>query len=144
MIVLGPGSLYTSIMPNLLTEGVAPPWPRADAFQDLCLERNDAGRETEGYTAADHIGALFSNSGERLFDWCLANDRRSPPSCAEKYGKEGAEPVVIDERAVLEPWGWPLRAPVAGWASVTSGTTRTPGARAAAALPRESHTRVYG
>ena len=138
MIVLGPGSLYTSIMPNLLTEGVARAVAEADAFKIYVLNVMTQDGETEGYTAADHIGALFSNSGERLFDWCLANDREIPAELREKYGKEGAEPVVIDERAVHELGGWPP-AGAGGRLGLRLRPARPgrAGARAAAALPRE-------
>ena len=145
MIVLGPGSLYTSIMPNLLTEGVAQAVAESDAFKIYVLNVMTQDGETEGYTASDHIGALFSNSGERLFDWCLANDREIPSELREKYEKEGAEPVAIDERAVHELGVGLLRAPVAGWAS---GYVRHDPDALARELLRlyheKSHTRVYG
>lgn len=111
MIVLGPGSLYTSIMPNLLTEGVAAAVAASDAFKVYVLNVMTQDGETEGYTASDHIGALFSNSGERLFDWCLANDRPIPERLLERYGAEGAEPVRVDEEAVSALGVGLLRAP---------------------------------
>ena len=145
MIVLGPGSLYTSIMPNLLTEGVAQAVAESDAFKVYVLNVMTQDGETEGYTASDHIGALFSNSGERLFDWCLANDREIPAELREKYEKEGAEPVYVDEREVHELGVGLLRAPVAGWAS---GYVRHDPDALAKELLRlyleKSHTRVYG
>lgn len=145
MIVLGPGSLYTSIMPNLLTEGVARAVAESDAFRIYVLNVMTQDGETEGYTASDHIGALFSNSGERLFDWCLANDREIPAELLKKYGAEGAEPVRVDEAAVHELGVGLLRAPVAGWAS---GYVRHDPDALASELLRlyreKSHTRVYG
>ncbi len=90
MIVLGPGSLYTSIMPNLLTEGVARAVAEADAFKISVLNVMTQDGETEGYTAADHIGALFSNSGERLFALCLANRREIPAAPRGDSGQRGA------------------------------------------------------
>ena len=145
MIVLGPGSLYTSIMPNLLTEGVARAVAQSDAFKIYVLNVMTQDGETEGYTASDHIGALFSNSGEHLFDWCLANDREIPAELLQKYGAEGAEPVRVDAEAVAALGVGLLHAPVAGWAS---GYVRhEPGdlARELLRLYREkSHTRVYG
>ena len=78
MIVLGPGSLYTSIMPNLVTDGVAEAIAKSDAFKIYVLNVMTQDGETEGYTASDHIEALFSNSGEHLFDWCLANSLAIP------------------------------------------------------------------
>lgn len=145
MIVLGPGSLYTSIMPNLLTEGVAAAVAASDAFKVYVLNVMTQDGETEGYTASDHIGALFSNSGERLFDWCLANDRPIPERLLERYGAEGAEPVRVDEEAVSALGVGLLRAPVAGWAS---GYVRHEPEDLALELLRlyreKSHTRVYG
>ena len=145
LILLGPGSLYTSIMPNLLTEGVARAVAQSDAFRIYVLNVMTQDGETEGYTASDHIGALFSNSGERLFDWCLANDREIPAELLKKYGAEGAEPVRVDEAAVHELGVGLLRAPVAGWAS---GYVRHDPDALASELLRlyreKSHTRVYG
>lgn len=145
MIVLGPGSLYTSIMPNLLTEGVARAVAQSDAFRIYVLNVMTQDGETEGYTASDHIGALFSNSGERLFDWCLANDREIPAELLEKYGAEGAEPVRVDEEEVAHLGVGVLRAPVAGWAS---GYVRHDPEALARELLRlyrvKSPTRVYG
>lgn len=97
MIILGPGSLYTSVMPNLLTDGVAEAVARSDAFRIYVCNVMTQDGETEGCTASDHVRALFENSGERLFDWCLCNDAVMPPELLEKYRAEGAEPVVIDE-----------------------------------------------
>ena len=145
MIVLGPGSLYTSIMPNLLTEGVAAAVAASDAFKVYVLNVMTQDGETEGYTASDHIGALFSNSGERLFDWCLANDRPIPERLLERYGAEGAEPVRVDEEAVSALGVGLLRAPVAGWASGYVRHEPEDLARELLRLYREkSHTRVYG
>ena len=145
MIVLGPGSLYTSIMPNLLTEGVARAVAESDAFRIYVLNVMTQDGETEGYTASDHIGALFSNSGERLFDWCLANDRPIPERLLERYGAEGAEPVRVDEEAVSALGVGLLRAPVAGWASGYVRHEPEDLARELLRLYREkSHTRVYG
>ena len=116
MIVLGPGSLYTSIMPNLVTEGVAEAIARSDAFKIYVLNVMTQDGETEGYTASDHIEALFSNSGEHLFDWCLANSLAIPEEIAATYRAEGAEPVEIDDDAVYKLGVGMLRAPVASWA----------------------------
>ena len=99
MVVLGPGSLYTSIIPNLLIGGVV------DAIMDsgalkvyVCNVMTQAG-ETEGYTAADHIRALFDHAWPGLFDICLTNDSPIPRSIAERYLTEGAEPLLCDREA---------------------------------------------
>ena len=126
-------------------EGVAAAVAASDAFKVYVLNVMTQDGETEGYTASDHIGALFSNSGERLFDWCLANDRPIPERLLERYGAEGAEPVRVDEEAVSALGVGLLRAPVAGWASGYVRHEPEDLARELLRLYREkSHTRVYG
>lgn len=117
MIVLGPGSLYTSIMPNLITDGVAKAVARSEAFRIYVLNVMTQDGETEGYAASDHVAALFGNSGEHLFDWCLANDAPIPSAMLDKYTSEGAEPVVIDDEKLAELGVAVIRAPVASWRS---------------------------
>ena len=145
MIVLGPGSLYTSIMPNLVTEGVAEAIAGSDAFRIYVLNVMTQDGETEGYTAADHISALFSHTGCRLFDWCLANSRRIPEEVLERYSAEGAEPVRVDDEAVRALGVTVLRAPVASW---NKGLVRHDPEDLSRELLRayreKSHTRVYG
>ena len=145
MIVLGPGSLYTSIMPNLVTEGVAEAIASSDAFKIYVLNVMTQDGETEGYTASDHIEALFSNSGAHLFDWCLANSLAIPAELAERYGAEGAEQVEIDDEAVYRLGVGILRAPVASWQSGYVRHDPDALSRELLRLYREkSHTRVYG
>ena len=100
--------------------------------------------ETEGYTASDHIEALFSNSGEHLFDWCLANSLEIPAQLQERYREEGAEPVEVDDDAVYKLGVGVLRAPVASW---SSGYVRHDPDRLSRELLRryneKSHTRIY-
>ena len=144
MIVLGPGSLYTSIMPNLLTEGVARAVAEADAFKIYVLNVMTQDGETEGYTASDHIEAVFSNSGARLFDWCLANSAPIPAELTARYGREGAEPVRVDAGEVERLGVGLISAPVAACAS---GYVRHDPDALARELLRayreKSHTRVY-
>ena len=96
MIVLAPGSLYTSIIPNLLVDGIA------DAIRDskalklyVCNAMTQEG-ETEGYTVSDHIQALFSDSYPGLFRLCLTNSTPIPEAIALRYAQEGAEPIRHD------------------------------------------------
>ena len=69
--------------------------------------------ETDGYSAADHIQALFDLSGEKLFHICLANSLPIPAALAEKYAAEGSEPVQVDEERVAKQGVELLHAPVA-------------------------------
>ena len=144
MIVLGPGSLYTSIMPNLVTDGVAEAIAGSDAFRIYVLNVMTQDGETEGYTASDHIEALFTNSGHHLFDYCLANSLEIPAAVLERYRSEGAEPVVIDDEAVAKLGVAVLRAPVASWSSGYVRHNPDALSRELLRLYREkSHTRIY-
>ena len=96
MIILGPGSLYTSIIPNLLTDGIAKALSKSDALRVYVLNIMTQDGETEGYTASDHINALFTHGNAKLFDFCLANDLILPEDVLARYKKEGSEPTKID------------------------------------------------
>ena len=96
LILLGPGSLYTSIIPNLLTEGVADAIAQSDALRLYILNVATEDGETEGYTASDHVRALFSHAQCRLFDYCLANSTPFPAEIAERYTALGAGQTPVD------------------------------------------------
>ena len=92
-IIIGPGSLYTSIMPNLITDGVAAAIARSDAVKLYIMNVMTQDGETEGYTEVDHVRALFDHSGEKLFDLSLANNMPFPEEILQANAAEGAEPV---------------------------------------------------
>ena len=96
MIVLGPGSLYTSIIPNLLVDGIVEAILQSDALKVYVANVMTQEGETEGYTASDHIAAIFQNSAPGLFDLCLTNSSPVPPDVAARYAQEGAEPLRYD------------------------------------------------
>ena len=113
MIVLGPGSLYTSIIPNLLVDGVAEAILRSHALKVYVCNVMTQEGETEGYTAADHIAALFEHSAPGLFDLCLVNSSPIPKAVAERYAQEGAELIDCDEERCKALGVEVLRRPVA-------------------------------
>ncbi|MBR7082264.1 MAG: YvcK family protein [Oscillospiraceae bacterium] len=96
LIVLGPGSLYTSIMPNLLVDGVADAVARSKAVKIYIANLMTQSGETEGYSLSDHIAELFRHSGARVADVCLANTMPIPQELLERYAPEGARPLEID------------------------------------------------
>ena len=96
MIVLGPGSLYTSIIPNLLVDGIVEAILQSDALKVYVANVMTQEGETEGYTASDHIAAIFQHSTPGLFDLCLTNSSPVPPDVAARYAQEGAEPLRYD------------------------------------------------
>ena len=96
MIILGPGSLYTSIIPSLLVDGIVEAILQSDALKVYVANVMTQEGETEGYTASDHIAAIFQHSAPGLFDLCLTNSSPVPPDVAARYAQEGAEPLRYD------------------------------------------------
>ena len=118
MIVFGPGSLYTSILPNLLVDGVLDAVRNSDALKlYICNVMTQTG-ETDGFTVADHIEALFAQTGARIFDNCLANSMPLPKELAARYALQGARQPELD-RGKVEALGVELY--VAPLASETQG-----------------------
>ena len=100
VIVIGPGSLYTSIVPNLLVDGISEAIAMSDAVKLYVCNIMTQDGETEGCTVSDHIEALFSHAGRRIFDYCLCNSRKISEPVALKYSMEGAVPIDIDEEKI--------------------------------------------
>ena len=100
LILLGPGSLYTSIIPNLLVEGVARAIARSDAPKLYICNIMTQDGETEGYTAADHLEALLVHGEPGLVDLCLANTDPVSPGLLEKYREEDAAPLTVDRERI--------------------------------------------
>ena len=102
MILLGPGSLYTSIIPNLLVDGIVDAIRESDALKVYVANVMTQEGETEGYTVSDHIAAIFEHSAQGLFELCLTNSSPIPKGVAARYAEEGAEHLRIDEKRCTE------------------------------------------
>ena len=100
LILLGPGSLYTSVIPNLLVDGVSQAIARSDAPKIYICNIMTQEGETEGYTAADHLEALLAHGVPGLVDLCLANSAPVHPGLVEKYREEDAVPLVVDRERI--------------------------------------------
>lgn len=100
LILLGPGSLYTSVIPNLLVEGVAQAIAQAEAPKVYICNIMTQDGETEGYTAADHLEALLVHGAPGLLDLCLANSAPVRPGLLEKYREEDAVPLAVDRERI--------------------------------------------
>jgi uncharacterized cofD-like protein len=98
-IVLGPGSLYTSIMPNLLVDRVAREIEAASAIKIYVCNIMTQPGETDGYTASAHVRALHDGSDARLCDVVIVNDEL-PRKLRDVYAEEGQLPVELDEDAL--------------------------------------------
>lgn len=99
MILLGPGSLYTSIIPNLLVDGIAEAVAEARALKIYVANVMTQDGETEGYTCSDHIQAIFQHSVPGLFHLCLVNSGNIPQEVLTSYAQEGAEALRVDQAA---------------------------------------------
>jgi len=99
MIIFAPGSLYTSIIPNLLVDGIAEAVRRSDALKVYACNIMTEPGETEGYTVSDHIRALFRHSYHGLFNLCLTNSGAIPQGVLQRYQQEGAETIFCDREA---------------------------------------------
>jgi uncharacterized cofD-like protein len=95
-IILGPGSLYTSVLPNLLVKDLTEEIKKSDALKlYICNVMTQAG-ETDDYNASDHLQALYDHVGSEIVDYILVNNERISADLIEKYGKEGSRPVEVD------------------------------------------------
>jgi len=96
LILLGPGSLYTSILPNLLIPEIASAIAKSKAPRVYIANLMTQPGETSGYALADHLRAIRSHTPHRVIDWVVANRQSVSPEVAKRYRAQGAEPVVID------------------------------------------------
>jgi uncharacterized cofD-like protein len=101
LIVLGPGSLYTSVLPNLLVEGVVGALRRSRALKVYVCNVMTHQGETRAFRASDHARVLLEQGGRGLFDYVLLNTRRPRnQELLARYSQEGAEPVEPDVDAI--------------------------------------------
>ncbi|MBE7062617.1 MAG: YvcK family protein [Ruminococcaceae bacterium] len=101
-IILGPGSLYTSILPNLLVEGVTNALRKTDAPKIYVCNVMGQPGETEGYTAFDHVQAIFDHGGEGCIDYCIVNTEKIAESVLARYAADGVGPVFVDAERFAE------------------------------------------
>jgi len=102
VIVFGPGSLYTSIIPNLLVGGIVEALQKSNALKMYVCNVMTQPGETDGYTVSEHIREIFNHSGAKLFGYCLVNDKPVPDEVLKLYVEDGAEPVTVDESMVRD------------------------------------------
>jgi uncharacterized cofD-like protein len=93
LILVGPGSLYTSIIPNLLIQKVAQAIKRSRAMCVYIANLMTQPGETQHYSVADHIRAIYEHTGKDLFDFVVINRSRVPLSLLRRYRAQSAEPV---------------------------------------------------
>lgn len=102
VIVLGPGSLYTSVIPNLLVEDIAREIRESSAIKIyICNVMTQPG-ETDDYTASMHVRALIEHGGNGIVDYVLVNNKPISQEMQEHYAREGQYPVLVDENAIAD------------------------------------------
>ena len=101
-IIMGPGSLYTSIIPNLVISNVSEKIRESNAKKIYVCNVMTQHGETDNYSVCDHIVAINKHVEENIFDLVIANSREFDDSILSKYHKEKQEPVKIDQEKIEE------------------------------------------
>jgi uncharacterized cofD-like protein len=93
LILIGPGSLYTSIVPNLLIDKVVDAIMSSRATCVYIANLMTQPGETQKYSVADHVRAIYEHTRKHIFDFVVINSRAVPAALLRKYRAQGAEPV---------------------------------------------------
>jgi uncharacterized cofD-like protein len=100
VITIGPGSLFTSLIPNLLVRGIAQAIVESPATKVYICNLMTQANESLGLTAADHIRALNAHAQKQIFDFALINRTPASGELKAKYAGEGANQIVNDLDAI--------------------------------------------
>lgn len=100
LITIGPGSLFTSLIPNLLVRGIPQAIRQSPAIKAYVCNLMTQANESLGLTAADHLRALNAHAGGQIFDYALINRAPLSDDLKAKYALEGASKIVADLDAV--------------------------------------------
>ncbi|WP_308637306.1 gluconeogenesis factor YvcK family protein [Paenibacillus silvisoli] len=95
-ILIGPGSLYTSIIPNLLVPKLAESIVESNAVKIFVCNVMTQPGETDNYSVGDHLTAVHAHIGHHLFDYVIVNDGEIPEQVQLKYAERGAKAVHLD------------------------------------------------
>lgn len=98
-IVMGPGSIYTSIVPNILVKGIPEAIRDSDAVKIYVCNVMTQPGETDGFTASDHVRAIAKHSEHKLFQHVIVNEEKPGKALLEKYAQENqffVEPNVAE------------------------------------------------
>ncbi|MBI5123872.1 MAG: YvcK family protein [Candidatus Omnitrophica bacterium] len=96
IIVLGPGSLYTSIMPNLLVDKIHKEIIASKAVKVYVCNIMTQKGETDGYKASDHLRAIIEHAAPGIVDYCIINTAKIHDGILSKYEEEGSYQVIAD------------------------------------------------
>ncbi len=96
MITVGPGSLYTSLITNLLVRGIPSALARARAVRVYISNLMTEANESMGLTASQHISRIYDHTRAPIFDYALVNTAPFSPATLARYAAEGATPIIPD------------------------------------------------
>jgi len=100
LITFGPGSLFTSVIPNLLVQGMPEAIRKSDAIKAYFVNLMWQPGETMNFRASDHIRAIYNHAGRGLLDYAIVNTAPVRPSLRRKYLSQEVHPVEVDLEAL--------------------------------------------
>jgi uncharacterized cofD-like protein len=100
IIVMGPGSVFTSIVPNLLVKEIAQAVAQSRAMKAYVCNVMTQKGETDGYAASDHVRVIEEHAGRRVFDYVFVNTARPSADLMARYTRSGAEFVLPDVEVI--------------------------------------------
>ena len=102
VISLGPGSLFTSVIPNLLVDGIPQALAKSPAVKAYFVNLMWQPGETTEFRASDHIRAVHLHAGGKFLDYAVVNIRPITSEMKRRYAKEAALPVEADIDAIFK------------------------------------------
>lgn len=102
LIVMGPGSLYTSILPNLLIKDIMERIIESNALKIFVINAMTQPGETDGHTAHDHVQALISHTDPRIADACFVSTQSIPKAVLARYKEKLSFPINLDTARIRE------------------------------------------
>jgi len=101
-IIFSIGSLYTSIIPNLLIDEVKEIINKSSAKKIYICNAMEQPGETVDYKVSDHINSINNHCGKKIIDYVIVNDEDIPEFALDKYRLQGVKPVLIDENNIKD------------------------------------------
>lgn len=101
-IIIGPGSLYTNVIPNLLVKGVAKTIKENKGFKIYISNIMTEPGQTDNYSLSEHIKAIHEHAGKGIIDYCIYDTGEIVPEFIRRYNKEGADLVEQDTAKAKE------------------------------------------
>ncbi|MTI65643.1 MAG: YvcK family protein [Firmicutes bacterium] len=96
-IMLGPGSLYTSVIPNILIKDIVKYINESDALKIYVPNVMTQPGETDNYNVLEHVEAVLDHSKKDIIDYVIANNELIPKEVLDKYNEDGADPVYLSK-----------------------------------------------